>query len=567
MRILFLLIFLLCFRFAAFSQYSVLDKPITLKQYNTTIEKILAEIRLKYGVRFSYVNNVIPLKKRIQVDLSNKPLSEGLDKIFNSTDITYHVVNGQVVLHSDPNKRGKVVTVVPKLEDKQVGSRLKKMRPKGMSFDSSVVHSPVLSKVDVESDFEDTDSVVTRERRIAQGSLFPGLSTNGLRNSDMVNNLSINFLAGVSKAVEGIEIGLGGNIIKDHVKGGQFAAGFNMVKGRVFGGQFAGVFNYNDGYSAGGQFAGVSNVVKDNADLIQGAGVINIVNGPFNGVQLAGALNFTEGFITGVQGAGFGNYSNSPGKVVQAAGFYNICKGGIEGGQASGFINLAAGNISGFQAAGFMNVGDTVKGGQAAGFMNISSGDFRGVQVAGFLNYSNSVKGSQIGLINVSDSITGISLGFLNIVKKGYNRFEFSLDETAGISIAFKPGSRHLYNVFSFTAMPIGNNLRWRAGYGLGTDLRISDKRSLSIDGVVSQINNSEAWTKRLNLVSQIKFLYNFNYSGTKAFFVGPSINLQVYDTTYKESEKEISPYTVVLEDEGQNSIKGWVGLTAGFRH
>lgn len=167
------------------------------------------------------------------------------------------------------------------------------------------------------------DDTTAYERRPFQFTfLFPPLSTNGARNAQIVNDVSLNLFLGVSGGVEAFEAASFINIDQYYVHGAQLAGFGNTVGGSVYGAQVAGFYNIN----------GTS--------------------------------------LTGFQGAGFINVAGTKVKGAQTAGFINYAGDSLEGFQGAGFINVAE-EVDGVQLAGFMNIAGDVKGAQLAGFLNV----------------------------------------------------------------------------------------------------------------------------------------------------------------------------------------------------
>src|SRR5690606_20448831 len=111
-----------------------------------------------------------------------------------------------------------------------------------------------------------------------QMSFTPGLSSQGMFSSQMINHFSLNVLGGYTAGVEGFE-----------------AAGlFNINQRTVRGFQSAGIFNLAGGDVAGFQAAGILNTVYKNMEGIQVAGIHNQVSGGSGGLQIAGLYNRTD---------------------------------------------------------------------------------------------------------------------------------------------------------------------------------------------------------------------------------------------------------------------------------
>jgi hypothetical protein len=345
----------------------------------------------------------------------------------------------------------------------------------------------ILSAITVQILSAQHDTIEYQHRPFQFTFMFPPLSTNGVQNAKIINNVSLNLFLGVSGGVENFEAGTFVNVDRYYVKGFQLAGFGNTVGGFSRAAQLAGFYNITGSYLTG----------------FQGAGFINIAGSSATGAQLAGFAN-VAGAVKGLQAAGFLNITGRTDQAVQAAGFGNISGGGE----------------SNFQGAGFFNVADSVEGAQLAGFINIA-GHVKGVQIAGFLN--------------ICDSIEGVPLGFINVVKKnGYRKLTLSLSEIQYLNVAFKMGVRELYNVYSF-GKPFGPAGRWMFGAGLGTEFDLSEKMILNIEDVVHQ----ELWfgnparyyftyIDRLNLYNSLKFLFGWNMDSRVALQVGPTFNVSV---------------------------------------
>jgi hypothetical protein len=152
-----------------------------------------------------------------------------------------------------------------------------------------------------------------------QLSITPGLSTQGLFSSQVVNKLSFNLLCGYTAGVTGVEVGGLFNINKSNVEGIQVGGLFNMVGGHVAGLQVGGLFNltFND------------------VDGIQLAGIANVNTGSTNGLQVSGIANINGDKAEGIQVSLF-NYSKSLSKVQ--IGIVNMADSST--GYSIGFVNI-----------------------------------------------------------------------------------------------------------------------------------------------------------------------------------------------------------------------------------
>jgi hypothetical protein len=366
------------------------------------------------------------------------------------------------------------------------------------------------------------------ERRPFQFTfLFPPLSTNGAKNAQIVNDVSLNLFLGVSGGVEAFEAATFINIDQYYMHGAQLAGFGNVVAGSVSGAQIAGFFNVNETSLQG----------------FQGAGFVNVAGTEVKGAQVAGFVNVAGDSLEGFQGAGFINVANKARRGVQAAGFGNVAGEGK----------------TQFQGAGFFNVAEEVQGAQVAGFINVA-GNVKGMQLAGFLN--------------ICDSIDGVPLALISVVKKnGYRKIGFTVSEVQYANLSYKMGVKQLYTIYSF-GKPMGPGSRWMFGGGFGTEFDLSEKMVLNIEGTVHQ----ELWIgstgsphflqiDRLNLYNSLKFLFGWNMDDKVAIHIGPTFNVSVADSnpdTGQMAWNEIPPYSFYNHTKNnyeQTNIQMWVGL------
>ncbi len=162
-------------------------------------------------------------------------------------------------------------------------------------------------------------------QRTWQVSFLPGISSDGRKGRDKHNRLSFNIIGGQIGSLDGFELGLGFNLVKDSVEGVQIAGFGNFVGGEFKGVQLGGFYNAN---------------LKN-----------------FEGWQAAGFGNFLRGNLKGAQTSGGINYANSIHGAQ--AGLINIARTKVKGAQI-GLLNYTRG-LHGTQL-GLLNVADTVSG-------------------------------------------------------------------------------------------------------------------------------------------------------------------------------------------------------------
>lgn len=302
-----------------------------------------------------------------------------------------------------------------------------------------------------------------------------------------------------------------------------------------------------------------------------GAGV-NRIEHDVNGVQVAGIANHVGNKVTGFQWASTYNRAKSL-NGVQLSGTINVVTDTLEGMQISGFGNIHRGKVGGFQFASFFNTSRGAANSQISGFYNQAE-SIDGLQ-GGIINAASHVEGIQFGLINVADSVSGASIGLLSFVKHGYNHFEIYSTEAMYVNGSFTFGSRKFYNRIILGATSYDQKFTWGLGYGIGTNVRFSEKNSLNIDLQTMHVN-VDGWSKHVNFLNTLSFNLTTKVSDRIDFFIGPTANLYIKDqSNLYGSEPVTSPflpdvfpfYSEYKDDPTNNTlIKGWVGWKAGFR-
>lgn len=351
-----------------------------------------------------------------------------------------------------------------------------------------------------------------------QVSFVPGLSTHGFYNSQMVNAVSINALAGYSAGVDGAEV--------------------------------AGLFNVN----------------KQNVGQFQAAGLINVVGGTVDGVQLAGIGNVVLDSVQAFQAAGIFNAVKANFSGVQAAGIANAITGKMKGTQLAGITNLAVKGLDGLQAAGIGNSSvKKVNGWQMAGIYNVSVGELNGGQLAGIANYAKKVKGFQMGLVNIADTLEGVSFGLVNLNRNGYHKFIVSSNEFTNVNLALATGNNNLY-----TSLRAGYNVSDTAkvfsyGAALAHDFKLN--RSLAMGAQISADQLYLGSWNRINVLSKVGISAQVRLIKGVELFAGP-----YYNVFYSNQNSKIRNYSNPKQIRGLNyhnfdrNIKGWLGFEAGIR-
>ncbi len=559
-----------CLSFRGQTQVDALDRKVSLRYEDVSLEEVLKSISKNYQVHFSYTNNLIPLDKRVSIRVKNQPLRLVLDELFKGANVSYQLVGDQIVLkyevrkssqleESQPEKSRPVYEHLAPLQARKpsvapippadIQSRAADLpyRPTSDNqrhqkwLNQYLLKLQDLFAASTRKDYLPLDSVQrvadsleveaakddpywNYAERDFQITFVTPIGSNGTGSLNTVNHFSVNMIAGVAAGLDGVELGGLLNMEKDYVKGAQFSGLGNLVRNKVTGFQAAGLFNVNGGYTRGVQAAGFANVVINDARAVQLAGFANVVVGNNEGTQVAG--------------------------------FANVTNGDVSGPQIAGFANVASGNVHALQLAGFANV---------------ASGDVEGGQISPFFNHARRVRGSQLGFLNVADSVSGVSIGFLSLIRHGYKRVEVWGSEALFVNVAFKTGTSHFYNIFALGTQPLRDKFRWAFGYGIGTEQRLSRNLVLNLDAVSYQINENQWWTDKLNLLNQLKLTMGVRLSNRTYFFAGPTVNVQVsqlFDAEKNRYGPELVPWHFYdhTNTNGSTNVRGWVGFNAGFR-
>ncbi len=544
---LFTALLLFCLGQAAHSQ-SVLDQPVTLEYAGEQLELVLKDMTTAYGIRFAYSNEYVPADRFVDVHLIRVPLRQALDTLFFNTAIVYKSVGSTVILKENKEKARELelltsvtpVQPVPLQDERMARERLRlstrlpdlgtrdyEQLPGGDRFQEFDLEKYLIAMLVAEEAAPAVE--IPDDHELMQVSILPFLGTNAHRSHEVTNNFSLNVFWGANGGVDGVEIGGLVNSITKDVKGVQIAGFGNAVGGGMTGTQVGGGFNTNRGFT--------------------------------QGVQVAGLFNSTR-------------YTDA----VQIAGLFNLAAQDAAGAQVAGLFNSGAGKAGVQVAALFNSSGDTTRT-QISTLFN-AAGHLHGSQIS-LLNMARHVEGFQLGLINVADTISGFSLGLLNFVKRGYNRFELSGSEILHANAAFKFGTKGLYSILHAGSrwdkrqQTLGEQsqsgvfMSWGLGYGIGTVATFSERSHLNIEAVAIHVNEMEKWTRKLNLLTQLRLTIDRRLGKRTSFFAGPVGNLMVsrlQDPETGNTGSSIAPYAFYDETRGTTNVKMWVGFQSGFR-
>ncbi|WP_157258027.1 STN and carboxypeptidase regulatory-like domain-containing protein [Pedobacter ginsenosidimutans] len=594
---------------------SNLSRNISLNIERQKLSAVLAMIEEKGGFRFSYNSNILPVDSLISIRENNLNIAETLDKILNHR-FEYRQSGNFVIIRYAPLELVLLVnesvgdpelyTITGQVVDKQTNKPIQdasiyernllvseisdgngyfSMRLKNITqpisltvskenYKSTVTH--FLAEVNITNrkensgerfiggnlgDVENTwlgNALVTAQQKIQsiniggfiskapfQFSLIPGLNSHGSLSGQVVNKFSLNVIGAYSAGVDGGEIGFIFNINKSNVQYFQFAGAFNLVGGNVRGVQIAGFFNDVIGDVRAAEVALAYNRVGKSFEGFQVGGIYNHVNQDVKGIQLSLGLNTIGGTLKGWQ-TGALNLVNKETKGVQI---------GVGG-------NIVAGRTSGIQIGGIANINKESSGINLAVLTNFTGQTASGLQI-GAINYAKNLKGAQVGILNVSNENDGYSIGLINIALKGYHKFSFSTNESTNFNIAYKGGSKRLYNMLMFGTNKKSAEKIYTGGLGFGKEMKLFKSVSLNPE-ISSQYVYQGSWDY-LNLLNKFELPINIRINKWLAIQGGPSVN--VY---YTKQNTKIGEFGLLQEKHKDFSFNnsrytGWLGWNVGL--
>ena len=530
-------IFLQKINLFAQSPYSILERAVSVRFTNTPTKEALVVVSRTGRFEFSYNARILDLDKRITLFTNGLTVRETLFQILGEG---YNFQQqGEYLIIKKNNKPQKLLTGY--ISDAKTGKKVKnatvydaqtlrstvtdsngfyslKVNPRAtvvvaqLAYERKIVQitegSPRFVKFDLEfkpeanrveksnnfakmptklanmfiSSLQELNNVNVEDsiHRRFQLSLLPFIGTNHRMSGRVVNDFSINILAGYSRGNRFVEL------------------------------------------------AGIANLTREYANGLQAAGVFNIVKGNVKGVQLGGVFNHVGDTLRGIQYAGTWNFAHTTRAISQISGFANLAWHGTLLTQFAGSVNVAD-SINGIQAAGTFNQAKNVNGLQASGFVN-NAKKVNGVQIASIFNRARSIKGTQIGLINYADSLNGFQLGLINIARVGgFNALELSTNELNTYNIAYKSGSRKFYTTLVVGMTPQSDGNIWTHGLGIGTMLKLNKWSDVNIEAQHRHVNVG-SYNDYLQEWFQLGLYWNIHLSNRFELNLGPTFNGLVTD-------------------------------------
>lgn len=420
------IIYLLLFCCPSLRAADVLERHINVRFQQTPLKEALAAVAQKAGFEWSYNANIVDVTKKISLTANDWTVRETLyellgdgyefkpsgqylilkkrkkptdqlsgylknpatgQRIANATVYDRRTLratttdsNGYYALRIKKNTQ----IAIARLDYRDTIFPVTTTSPRFQKFDLQVNAKPTPHTLRLEENLQRAASQAERFfraslekwnalnvpdtlRRRYQISFLPKLGTNHHLSGKVVNDWSLNILAGTSLGNRRLEVGGIGNFTRRNMTGVQVGGIFNELRGNAAGLQVGGIYNRTGDTLSGLQVGGIFNVARRTKSPAW---------------QMGGISNYI---------------GQAGGMTVQVGGILNQAPGSKVFAQVGGIANRAA-IISGGQVAGIVNTVDTLAG----------------LQVAGIVNRAQKVQGLQIGLFNSVRELDGLQIGLLN---------------------------------------------------------------------------------------------------------------------------------------------------------
>lgn len=348
---------------------------------------------------------------------------------------------------------------------------------------------------------------------------------------------------------------------------------FSVVTGDVVGTQIAGALNYSTGSARGFQLAGATNIALRGTYGAALSGGLNYSGGEAGGLLLS-TTNIVGGMMWGAQLGAFNYAGQLKGLQLAAA---NYTKGPLMGGQI-GAVNMHSDHFQGVQFGG-ANINAAGFHGVQVGAANINTAGFYGAQVGAFnLNVGNQ-HGAQVGAININTGSTkgfqvgafnvarrsNFSLGVFSVVTEGRTHADAWIDETGTLQAALKHGGDYFHTIVGIGAGLIGEPT-WHVTLGYGGHIPLPYGFFLDIDLSAQHINENEAWTMALNLLSSVRVVAGWRALPWLSVIAG--LRYSVLVTTQPRRQYGWFGETVFLDQQsaGDVGVRGWPGFILGLQ-
>jgi hypothetical protein len=326
---------------------------------------------------------------------------------------------------------------------------------------------------------------------------------------DRRRTLSLNFVGGYARGLNGFELGVGANIESAFMCGAQIAAGANIVMGDVHGVQIATV-DVALGLVDGAQL-GVVSVAKGNIDGAQ-IGTVSVGGGSLDGAQL-GVVNVLAGSVLGNQ-----------------TGVVNVASADVSGAQI-GVVNVAHGNVEGAQ------IGTT----------NVATGE---------------VRGTQVGVVNYAD-VSDYPVGVVSVVRHGRTSADGWVTESGMAMAGVRHGGRVIHNVYGVGVHGPAPTV-WSFALGLGFRVELASKLHVDFETIAYWLQRNRPFLDDAQIAS-VGASFGYALSPVFGIFAAPTFNMLV--TPDKDFAQVRPPWgSTIVHESSTFTVTAWPGASLGIR-
>lgn len=258
----------------------------------------------------------IPARKDtyLQISLSPDTLKPLGNKLATRTPIQVDSLHHKVAVPQFPVAARTEIPEDTIISDSTVSQRLAELRSEKLRQTYRKVQNKFIDAFASAKQAVHTRNIEDTLYRPFQASILPFLGTNHQLSGNIVNDYSINLIAGYSLGVNKMEVGSIFNVVRGNVTGFQLAGVGNIVGHNVTGFQYANFLNITLGNFHGFQGTNFINYTGRNFKGFQVAGVGNVVVGILDGYQFSAGYNYAHTVRKGYQ-IGFVNYADSTASV------------------------------------------------------------------------------------------------------------------------------------------------------------------------------------------------------------------------------------------------------------
>ncbi|WP_229203907.1 STN and carboxypeptidase regulatory-like domain-containing protein [Dyadobacter alkalitolerans] len=282
--------------------------------YKIRLPVSLTAVRLEVR-KEDYIGKTISIASRedkyLQIKLNPdtlKPLSGKAARAVSMMDSLHHKVaipQFEIVSESDFEPDTVTEQVAASRPEFNLARESEKLKTTYRKVQSSFVSAFASAKQAIH-----TRNIQDTLYRPFQASILPFLGTNHELSGNIINDYSVNLIAGYSLGVNKLEVGSLLNVVRGNVNGFQLAGVSNIVGKDVSGFQYANFLNITLGSIHGFQGTNFINYIGRNLRGFQVAGVGNVVVGTLEGYQLSAGYNYAHTVRSGHQ-IGLVNYADS----------------------------------------------------------------------------------------------------------------------------------------------------------------------------------------------------------------------------------------------------------------